>query len=394
MSQPSRTILGPARSAAPGPATAQVIRAGDLVFLGNLTAQDEAGRLVGRGDVEEQTRTILQIADARLREAGGSLADIVDVVSFHTVPRDIERVMRVAREMFGEEGPAWTPVGFCGAVDPGALVMLRARAHVGRSPKRRLSSSEALPPSVRWTASACRVDELVFIAGQSSNEPVDHRGQAVVAYADMMSALHEAGGNAEDILDFSSFHHDIRGAVPTLEWVYIPDVMGADRPTESSATTSHIGSTGLRAPQTLGTYTAIADLTTGPRVASTPDAIWWKDKYPIAGAARKPGGRLITVAGHVASAPDGSILHPGDAEGQARAIFVQMQESLAGLGANLQDVVEVSSFHKDARTLGIVSDVAGEFFDRDAAVAWTFATVPGLWFEGYLHEIAALALVP
>jgi hypothetical protein len=38
--------------------------------------------------------------------------------------------------------------------------------------------------------------------------------------------------------------------------------------------------------------------------------------------------------------------------------------------------------------------VAGQLApDANGIAAWTAAAVPGLWMEGYLHEIAATAIV-
>jgi enamine deaminase RidA (YjgF/YER057c/UK114 family) len=291
-------------------------------------------------------------------------------------------------------------VGFVGGEYPGALVVVRAIAHLGAGAK-----ACFIPDTQAWLrrwpiSAACRKGELVFVAGQGAGDaegrvatPLDHRRQAHAAYDHLLEVVELASGTVDDILDFSSFHHDIRGAIPTLEDVYIPQIMGP-LDTDEAATTSHIGATGLLRPDLLGVYGAIADLSAGRRVGSTPDAIWWKGVYPIAGAARKEGGRLVTVAGQVASAPDGSILHEGDPEAQARFILAEMRETLAGLGLSLADVAEVSSFHKDPRVWSTVMRVAGEFFDADAPPAWTFAAVPGLWFEGYLHEISALAVAP
>jgi enamine deaminase RidA (YjgF/YER057c/UK114 family) len=378
---------------------APAVVAGDLLFIGGQAAVDETGAVMSPGDVEAQTREVLETIRQILDRAGGTLADVVDVVSFHADPRQIPQALNVAGDFFASDPPAWTPVGFVGGQHPGTLVVVRAIAHLGEGPKRCV-----LPESQAWlreypVSAACVKGGLVFIAGQSAahadgtfEQPLDHRRQARLAYAHMLEVLALAGGTVDDILDFSSFHHDIRGAIPTLEDVYIPDVIGADRHADRSPSTSHIGSTGLLRPEMLGVYGAVADLTPGERVGSTPDAIWWKGKYPIAGAARKSTGNLVTVAGQVASAPDGSILHAGDIEAQARFIFEEMRETLEGFGLSMRDVVEVSSFHKDARSWETVMQVAADFFATDAAPAWTFVASPGLWFEGYHHEISALAV--
>jgi len=50
----------------------------------------------------------------------------------------------------------------------------------------------------------------------------------------------------------------------------------------------------------------------------------------------------------------------------------------------------VTSFHKDLRNLPVVLEEAAPHFREDGP-AWSAIQVPGLWMEGYLHEISATA---
>ncbi|WP_043725764.1 hypothetical protein [Kutzneria sp. 744] len=52
---------------------------------------------------------------------------------------------------------------------------------------------------------------------------------------------------------------------------------------------------------------------------------------PVAGAARRRRGRLVTVAGQVACNPDAGIHAPGDPDGQAVYVFASMREALLGV---------------------------------------------------------------
>lgn len=377
---------------ADGPFTS-VRRAGDLVFVAGQVSSGAGG------DIRQQTTEVLgRVADL-LGTVGGGLRDVVDVTAFVKDPRWCTDVLDVARPYFPEDPPAWTLAGFTGAAtSPDALVMIRAVAHLGEEPRRCLA-----PDTQNWRAgypmsAAVVKGSLVFVGGQLATgpdgtvePPFDHVAQARECYSGMLSCLKEAGADFSDVLDFTSFHEDIRGALPTMDEVYIPEIMaGVD--TELSATTSHLGSTGLMTPGALGTFHALADLSEGGRVGCTPDSIWWKGVLPIAGAARKRRGRLVTVAGQVACNPDASIHAPGDPDQQAVYIFESMRAALTGVGASMADVVEINSFHKDPRSLPGVLTVARRYLG-DNRPAWTAAAVPGLWMEGYLHEIAATAVV-
>ncbi len=70
---------------------------------------------------------------------------------------------------------------------------------------------------------ACAAGPLVFVAGQMALDRElnvlargDHCGQSRIAYRGMLAAVAQAGGSVADIIDFTSFHHDIRGADDTL----------------------------------------------------------------------------------------------------------------------------------------------------------------------------------
>jgi enamine deaminase RidA (YjgF/YER057c/UK114 family) len=395
----TRLLHPVAPGASPQP-VARAVKAGDLVFSGGCVALDRQGAVVAPGDARAQAAVIFRSIAETIAEWGGTLADVLALTSFHADPRSIDDVFDVGREYFRGQFPAWTPVGSVGCQHPGALLQIRVVADVGDGPKECY-----VPDSLRWlrrypVSAACKKGDLVFIAGQSGANangghelPLDHRRQARRAYDRIIELVELAGGTLDDVLDFTSFHLDIRGAVVTMEEVYIPDVMGPIH-SEKSATTSHLGATGLLTPETWGVYSAIADLAPGKRIGSTPDSIWWKGEYPVAGAAMKQQGRLVTVAGQVASAPNdrNKVLHSGDVAAQAHFVFESVRDALAGFGLTLASVAEVISFHKDPRHWDTVISVASEYFDPINPPAWTFSGVTGLWVEGYQHEIAALAV--
>jgi enamine deaminase RidA (YjgF/YER057c/UK114 family) len=372
------------------------------VFIGGVVDADQDGVIRHPGDVVGQARAVFLAIQAILESQGGSADDLVNIVSFHADTRQIEAVLDVGREFLSGNYPAWTQAGFGGTTVPGALVMVRAVAHLGALPKQSI-----VPETQRWLrnfpmAAGCRKGDLIFVAGQSGADregrvptPVDHCAQARSAYRNMREVLELGGATFADVLDFTSFHLDVRGAIPTLEDVYRPEVIG-DISMDHAATTSHVGCTGLLRTEMLGVYTCLADVSGGGRIGSTPEMITWNQgngSYPIAGASKKREGKVITVSGQVSSGINHTILHPGDVEAQARFIFDEIAASIGGFGAAMSDVVEVCSFHKDPRSWDVIKRVASEFFPSGAEPAWTFVGSPGLWLEGYMHEISAIAVL-
>jgi len=364
-----------------------------------MDASDENGLIQAPGDATEQAAIVWQNVGRELERHGASLDDVVDAVVFVKDPRFIDPIWRQGLGAKDREGAAWTLAAVSGVLDPAALVSARVIAHTGSQEKR-----TATPAGQAWRnelagSAAVRKGDYVFVSGQFGLDanraapiPQLHIPQARTAYLNMLEAITEVGASLDDLLDFTSFHEDIRGAEPTLSTVYIPELMRGVDP-DRAPTTSHLGALGLATAGSLSTFRTVGDMSPGARIAATPDSIWWKGFYPIAGAAKKEGGRLITVAGQVACNKDQSIYAPGDPRAQAEYIWNSMAESLEIFGATMSDVVEVSSFHKDLRNLPVVLEEASKHFSGETP-AWSPVQVPGLWMEGYLHEIAATAWLP
>jgi enamine deaminase RidA (YjgF/YER057c/UK114 family) len=178
--------------------------------------------------------------------------------------------------------------------------------------------------------------------------------------------------------------------MPEVAEVWEKELFAGVDPGEASTLTT-IGVPGLHLPGLLGQYRAIFDFSPGVRVARAPESVWWRE-MPIAGVTKKPSGKLVGIAGQVSSDGDGEILHRGDARAQAEYCLQQIGDGLQMLGGSLADVVEVTAYHKDPRDWEQVADAAREAFGADHP-AWTSVGTTGLYQEGYLHEIHALAVV-
>ncbi|MGH2660145.1 MAG: RidA family protein [Actinomycetota bacterium] len=88
-------------------------------------------------------------------------------------------------------------------------------------------------------------------------------------------------------------------------------------------------------------------------------------------------GNVIEVAGTAPAAPDGTILAPGDVEGQTREALATIGEALAELGASFHDVVRTRILLADETRWEEAARAHGEVF-RDVRPANT--TVGGLRF--------------
>lgn len=379
---------------------APAARLGDLVVVSGQVPLDDGMNLVAPGDLVAQTRHVFDSIGRLLEAAGASFDDVVDVIALTQDPREIGTVFDVAREYFERDYPAWSIASFLGSYVPGVLVCIQAIADLGPGKKECFT-----PDSLRWWGSrpasgGCRKGDLLFVSAQSAVDPDgivlfpgDHCAQARASYQGILEVVDMAGGSVDDVLDFTSFHQDLRGADATFTDVYMPEVLKGELSDARAPSTSHVGTPGLEKPGQLGAFRAVADLSPGSRTAFTPELNWWKNVLPLAGGVKKENGSFVTVAGQVACAADQSIVAPGDTGGQVRYILTEIREVLEGFGGSLDNVLGVLSFHKDPRAWQDAMQVAAEVFPQGAGPAWTAVSMPALWMEGYLHEIAAIAVV-
>lgn len=379
---------------------APAARIDDVLVVSGQVPLDNEMNVVAPGDLAAQTRYVFQSIGRLLEAAGATFDDVVDVIAFTQDARQIGAVLDVAGAYFERDYPAWSISSFVGSYVPGVLVSIQVIAHLGPGKKQCFT-----PDSLRWWGSrpvsgGCRKGDLLFVSAQSAIDPDgnvlfpgDHCAQARASYEGIVEIVEMAGGSIDDVLDFTSFHQDLRGAEATFTDIYMPEVLKGELSDERAPSTSHVGTPGLEKPGQLGAFRAVADLSPGMRTAFTPELNWWKNVLPLAGGVKKENGRFVTVAGQVACAADQSIVAPGDTGGQVRYILTEIREVLEGFGGSLDNIVAVLSFHKDPRAWQEAMEVASEVFPRGAGPAWTAVSMPALWMEGYLHEIAAIAVL-
>jgi reactive intermediate/imine deaminase len=111
------------------PGFSHAVRAGGLLFISGQIPLDEAGAVVGVGDMAAQTRQVFRNLEAVLREAGATFADVVKLTFF---VRDISAIdaIRAARDEFVDtaDPPASSLVEVSRLVLPELLVEVEAVA--------------------------------------------------------------------------------------------------------------------------------------------------------------------------------------------------------------------------------------------------------------------------
>jgi enamine deaminase RidA (YjgF/YER057c/UK114 family) len=218
--------------------------------------------------------------------------------------------------------------------------------------------------------SVLRCGDLVFVGGLECG--VDD------LFPQLDVALRGEGAALADLVELTTFHADVRE---------IDDAFAAARevlpePYPAWTPVGMVGGEGTVAR-------AIAHTGSGEKTTVIPDTIaWWRSRPWSAGCRR---GDLVAVAGQFGTDTDGDVVMPGFHDGQARNALNRVKEICADLGAGLEDVVDLWSFHQDPRGIEACLDLAGREFFTGGLPTWTTAGAPALYRFGMLGQFRALA---
>ncbi len=96
----------------PRPRYSQGIRAtgGKLLFIAGQTAVDQAGNVVGKGDIEKQAEQVFQNLTAVLKAAGGSFKNLVMTTTYITDIKYREGYNKVRLKYYQDSHPTSTLV--------------------------------------------------------------------------------------------------------------------------------------------------------------------------------------------------------------------------------------------------------------------------------------------
>ena len=108
---------------------AHAVRHGNFVFISGQIAIDAEGKLLAPGDVAAQTRHVYEIIKAILAECGGTLDNVVKLLTFYVNPEDFAAMAEVRRSYFSSGHLAASSAVCVRALPfPGSLVEVEAVA--------------------------------------------------------------------------------------------------------------------------------------------------------------------------------------------------------------------------------------------------------------------------
>ena len=121
-------IVGPPCAASP-PTTKVALRdGGHWVVVGGQVARDEAGKIIGKGDLQTQIEQVGKNVGACLSAGGATVKDIMFTVSHVTRPAEFEKYTDLRQRYFGPPSPKSATVSVPQLADPDFLVQVQAFA--------------------------------------------------------------------------------------------------------------------------------------------------------------------------------------------------------------------------------------------------------------------------
>jgi enamine deaminase RidA (YjgF/YER057c/UK114 family) len=101
---------------------------GRLLFIAGQTASDQAGNVVGKGDIETQTHQVYKNLVAVLEEAGGSLDNLVMTTTYIVDRKYREGYNKVRMQHYKKSPPTSTLVIITGLAHPDYLIEINGIA--------------------------------------------------------------------------------------------------------------------------------------------------------------------------------------------------------------------------------------------------------------------------
>jgi 2-iminobutanoate/2-iminopropanoate deaminase len=106
---------------------------GRLVFIAGQVAYDADGKVVGKGDVEAQTRQVMENIKLGLEAAGADFSKVVRIVNYITDIDLFSKMAAVRRQYLKEPYPVSSLVEVSGLMEPDLIIEIEAIAVVPES---------------------------------------------------------------------------------------------------------------------------------------------------------------------------------------------------------------------------------------------------------------------
>jgi enamine deaminase RidA (YjgF/YER057c/UK114 family) len=406
-------LRAPYRPSADTPSPyADVVRAGERIFLSAQGGAGQDGRVGAPGDAVAQTNAALDGLEAALAAAGASLADITKLTTSIIDRSHRKDVYSTINRRLRNVYPVSTGLIVAGLPAPEMVVQIDAEAICsasGTAPVRRHRSYDYPNwhgQNFAWQGCmvAAGASEL-FVRGQTGSRldgtgtvgpgrrPADAAAQADLALSNLGLLLNEAGSGFDEVAKITVYICDraYRAAVYPMIGKYFRGI--------------HPVSTGIIVPAFARPEILFElDVTTLSKVSGQPhtrlrryhsgSARYGTEQQPLDCdfcMAVRAGDRVI-LRGQTGTDLNEVLRGPGDAKAQAQQAMDNVGVLLEEAGAKLSDVVKATVFVTDRAFLPAVCDVVLSRLGG-ASAAFSALIVKGLASPELLMEIDITAAV-
>lgn len=210
------------RGAAPLPAPlSHGLRCGEMIFVGGLSAVDENGAVVAKGDIVRQSQIVMDRIGEVLHGFGAAHDDAVKICTYYAGGgqfADWEGAARVRARYFSEPGPAATGLPLPRHALPGLMTRSEITAMLGKD-GRHLPRSHVWPEG-HWDwpihlpyKHGIRCGPMIYLGGQVALtpqgrviEPGELVAQTRIAMENIRRVLAGFGAGFDDVVKVTAFY--------------------------------------------------------------------------------------------------------------------------------------------------------------------------------------------
>jgi enamine deaminase RidA (YjgF/YER057c/UK114 family) len=127
---PEPVIVGPPCPASPVTTSVALRDGGHWLVIVGQVARDEAGNVVGKGDMRAQIEQVGKNVDACLKAGGATVNDIISTVSHVTAPAEFDKYADLLPRYFGSPSPKSTTVPMQQSSNPDLVLQVDALAAI------------------------------------------------------------------------------------------------------------------------------------------------------------------------------------------------------------------------------------------------------------------------
>ncbi len=102
-------------------------------------------------------------------------------------------------------------------------------------------------------------------------------------------------------------------------------------------------------------------------------------------------GSTVYISGQVPRGLDGKAVYPGDAAGQIRQVWANLEIAIKAAGGTLQDIVKTTTYVVGSENLGKIREVRMTLLPEEGRPTSTTVVVADLADPDFLVEVEAVA---